>query len=92
MKTLLIGATILVGGLGLMSWGRINQAIAPTQTNNSKSSLVAPEILYDFGTISMKNGLVSKEFAINNPTGEDITVRTVVTSCMCTAAFIVRAD
>src|SRR3990167_7392026 len=92
MKTLIIGAAILVGGLGLMSWGRINQAIATEKTNNSKSSLVAPEILYDLGTISMKNGPVSKEFAINNPTGDDITVRTVVTSCMCTAAFIVRAD
>ena len=91
MKTMLIGAAILIGGLALISWGRVNQAIAPAQIN-SKSSLVAQGVLYDFGTISMKNGNVTKEFSVTNPTNQDITVKTVLTSCMCTVAFIVKSD
>ena len=56
------------------------------------SVLTASETAYDFGTISMKDGDVAKEFIITNPTDGDITLETLVTSCMCTQAFIVRAD
>lgn len=62
------------------------------RTNQVKSSLVAPEVFYDFGTISMRNGNVTKEFTVTNPTTEAITIKTVLTSCMCTNAFIVKAD
>jgi hypothetical protein len=54
--------------------------------------LTAPEAFHDFGTISMKNGNVSKEFTVTNSTNENVTVKTVFTSCMCTTALIVQAD
>ena len=40
----------------------------------------------------MKDGDVSREFTITNSTDKDITVKTLLTSCMCTSAFIVRPD
>ncbi|MDP2655329.1 MAG: DUF1573 domain-containing protein [bacterium] len=66
--------------------------VAPGSSSTSKSVLTAQEIFYDFGTISMKNGNVTKEFKVENTTGQDINVSTVLTSCMCTSAFIVLPD
>lgn len=60
--------------------------------NGVKSVLVASEVLHDFGTISMKNGNVTKEFTVTNPTGADVSIATVLTSCMCTIAFVVNQD
>lgn len=62
------------------------------RTNQVKSSLVAPEVFFDFGTISMRNGNVTKEFTVTNPTTEAVTVKTVFTSCMCTVAFLVQPE
>lgn len=96
-KTLIISAAVFLGLMGLFAWGNAakGRAVAVQGTpgsSTSKSVLVAPEVFYDFGTISMKNGNVTKEFIITNPTIEDITLKTVLTSCMCTKAFVVRAD
>ena len=39
----------------------------------------------------MENGNVTKEFTVTNPTDRDITVSTVLTSCMCTTASLVTS-
>lgn len=93
---------IIVVGLafiGLFVWGYYtpkNGTTASVQSVadslGSSSQLTVPETFYDFGTISMKNGNVTKEFAVTNPTDSDITIFTVLTSCMCTSAFIVEPD
>src|SRR3990167_6021897 len=62
------------------------------ESNVSDSSLIVSETFYDFGTISMKNGNVSKEFTVTNSSDQNITLSKVLTSCMCTNAFIVRPD
>ncbi len=56
------------------------------------SALTAEETFYDFGTISMKNGLVKKVFKITNPTSKDIKLPSLTTSCMCTSAYFVGLD
>ncbi len=56
------------------------------------SALVAEEKSYDFGTISMKNGLVSKLFKVTNSTNEDIKLPSLTTSCMCTKAYFIGSD
>lgn len=61
-------------------------------SQGEQSVLKATETIYDFGTISMKNGLVTNEFVITNPTERSIGIRGLVTSCMCTAAYLVRPD
>lgn len=91
-KTIIIGSIILTGLIGLMFWGRSNQTTGLSEAENSKkSSLVVSEALYDFGTISMANGKVEKVFKVTNPTDKDVTLSSVVTSCMCTTAYIENA-
>ena len=99
-KTLITSVVFVLVIAGLFAWGAAGRAgtAASVQgalgaaANGARSALVAPETFYDFGTISMKNWNVTKEFTVTNPTNEDITVKTVLTSCMCTTAFIVQAD
>ena len=93
-KTIIISIAFVLGIALLLAWG--NDASAPIPgapaAGTTKSALVASEPFYDFGTISMKNGNVIKEFTVTNPTAEAITLEAVFTSCMCTTAFIVGAD
>ena len=92
-KSLIIGAIVLVAILGLMLWGRpsagANPSVGGQQDNPAEnSSLAAAETFFDFGNISMKNGNVEKTFKIENPTQSDINVTSIVTSCMCTTAYL----
>lgn len=97
-KNALIILIVCIAIIGLFVWGYTNQkgTVGSVQgvdgSRTTKSLLVAPETLYDFGTISMKNGNVAKEFKVTNPTNNDITIATVFTSCMCTMAYIVETD
>ncbi|MCR4310954.1 MAG: DUF1573 domain-containing protein [Candidatus Taylorbacteria bacterium] len=68
------------------------QGVGGSHPAKAESQLVAQETLYDFGTISMKNGLATKEFTVANPTDTDVTVRTLLTSCMCTNAYLVKPN
>lgn len=54
--------------------------------------LSVPEIFYDFGKISMKDGDVTKVFTITNNSGIDILFPNLTTSCMCTKAYFVDTD
>ena len=89
-KTILTGAIVLLAIGGLFISGRVNQASSPGAASEVASALAAAETLYDFGTISMKNGNVEKMFEIMNPTDTDIALTSLTTSCMCTTAFIVK--
>ncbi|MDP1707325.1 MAG: DUF1573 domain-containing protein [bacterium] len=95
-KTIGIATLVFILIVLLFAWGRAGTNFtpqgAPGATSIAQSSLIASETLYDFGTISMKNGLVNKEFTITNPTNLDIMATTVLTSCMCTLAYIVKEN
>ncbi|KKQ07329.1 MAG: hypothetical protein A3A96_03930 [Candidatus Zambryskibacteria bacterium RIFCSPLOWO2_01_FULL_39_39] len=96
MKTKKIIILTILAILGLFVWGYFSKGDTTasvqgvSKSNSSESSLTASEVFYNFGTISMKNGDVSKEFIITNSTLQDITLKTVLTSCMCTSAFIIE--
>lgn len=90
-KTIIIVTLIVVGIIGLMIWGKSVQNTAEADTG-AISNLTYSEKLYDFGTISMKNGLVTKDFTVTNNTDKDIAIPSLVTSCMCTKAFFVKPD
>lgn len=97
-NTISIIAVVLLVLAGLFVWGYggkqgTTASVQGVDVATALSSgLTAPETFYDFGTISMKNGNVTKEFTVTNPTDKDINVSTLVTSCMCTTSFIVRSD
>lgn len=86
---LVFGAVFFWGSAGNTATTASVQGATATGT---ASALTASGIFYDFGKISMKNGDVTKEFTVTNSTDKDINVPTLVTSCMCTTAFIVEPD
>lgn len=59
---------------------------------NTENELSAVETFYDFGTISMKDGKVSKIFEVANKTDKDVLFPSLTTSCMCTAAYFIQLD
>src|SRR3989338_782116 len=93
-KSTIIAFTVGIIFIGLFIWGGIGNRETGTSTQRTSmstafaSGLTASETFYDFGTISMKNGNVMKEFTVTNTTDQDINVLTVLTSCMCTTAFV----
>jgi len=95
MKTKNVIILVCLVIIGLFVWGYFSRSgtVASVQgvsvVNISKNKLIAVETSYDFGVISMKNGNVTKEFTITNPTNQDINLKTVLTSCMCTSAFLI---
>lgn len=100
MKTNTIPIIIVITGVvvgllifGYMAGGGTTASVQGAEESNvSGGSLTASEVLYDFGTISMKNGEVTKEFKILNSSDKDIVVKKIETSCMCTRALFVLPD
>ena len=94
-KKTIIGALIAIIAIGgLAWWGR---SVIPNETSTpsgqqSVSALAAAETSYNFGRISMKDGLVEKTFAVTNTSSKDLLIERISTSCMCTTAFITTAD
>jgi len=85
-----VGTLVLMGGLIWLAKPTSNQN--SSQAGVTSSSLKSDSTFFNFGTISMKDGNVTKEFTITNPTDKGILVTTLETSCMCTKAFMVRPD
>lgn len=53
-------------------------------------ALSAREIQFDFGPISMAAGKVSHRYWFRNESADPVLIRRVYTSCMCTAATLVK--
>ena len=90
-KTIIITLLIVAGLIGFIWLGSKNQK-SPVEDSGIKSALTSSEYVYDFGSISMKDGDVTKEFTVINGTDKDIVFPTLVTSCMCTKAYFVSPD
>lgn len=58
------------------------------ESSGNTLNLKLDPINYDFGTISMKNGLVTKAFSVKNEQNEPVKLSELYTSCMCTEAKI----
>jgi len=58
----------------------------------SNASYKMDKSSYSFGTISMKNGNVETVYELTNTGNEDIFVKELFTSCMCTKAQLILAD
>lgn len=97
-KTIISIIVVIIFILGIYVWGystkggTTDSVQDASALNVSKGSLVATEKFYDFGTISMKNGEVVKEFKVTNSNNGDVILSKVLTSCMCTSAYIVKPD
>lgn len=90
-KIFLAGATIGIVILLFVFRGlNANPGAAPTQTGVTTSSL-SDSPRYSFGTISMARGKVAHTFQFTNDTGAPLAITRLITSCMCTAAYLTTA-
>lgn len=82
---ILFTTLILIGGIFLLSGGSSTSATI-TSSQNSKASIDQKN--YDWGQINMKDGNVSKMFAIKNTGTDALRLTRVKTSCHCTKAQV----
>lgn len=80
----ILAIVTIVGGVIWLARPGQDAKIDPTAA--IINTLSASENQYDFGTISMAKGRVSKTFAITNSSAEPARIEKIYTSCMCTTA------
>lgn len=91
IKTILISLSVALGLFGLLLLGQGKQTADSHADYGGIDTLSASEIMYDFGKISMKDGLVDHVFKVTNTSNEDVYIKSIYTSCMCTNAYIQSA-
>ena len=96
MKKGLIAGVIVISFIALLFFaGSATSKKTSSTTQNGaavSSAFTASETFFDFGTISMKNGKVSRMFSVANGGAAPQTIKRISTSCMCTEAFLVGQD
>src|SRR3989344_6646290 len=90
-QLVIFGAVLLLIVLGITFFVKDDSTEKPVvalPTENGASALLATEDFFDFGTISMRNGKVSRVFSVRNNEEEPMMIQSVYTSCMCTEALV----
>lgn len=77
---------IFVGVIGFSSGDVSGEVSVGGAINEENISL--EETFYDFGSISMAKGDVSRIFSMTNDSSRPVVVKKVFTSCMCTTAYL----
>lgn len=84
-------AVVVVIASGIV-W-KVSSGESESASAYSQSTLVADETdVYDFGTINMKDGDVTKKYTLKNIGDEAVRIEKVYTSCMCTTAYVEDAS
>lgn len=81
---ILLTVLIIVGGVALLSGSSTSATITASQ--NAKASV--DQTTYDWGTININSGNVSKTFIIKNTGTDVLKFAKVKTSCHCTKAQV----
>lgn len=91
-RTIGIGGAIVLLFLVLVWVSRPAAPSGNAATSGPPGVLEVNERFYDFGTISMAKGKVTRTFRLRNTGGTPITIRRMSTSCMCTSATLIVGD
>lgn len=91
-RTIGIGGAIVLLFLVLVWVSRPAAPSGNAAVNGPSGILAADERSYDFGTISMAKGKVTRTFRLRNTGSTPVTIRRMSTSCMCTSATLVVGD
>lgn len=89
-QLLIYGAFLLLVVAGLAFIAKDDTPTASVATNGA-SVLAATEDFFDFGTINMRDGKVSRVFIVQNDGAGTMVIQSAYTSCMCTEAYITDA-
>ena len=85
----IIAFIFIIGGAIVFSTQAVN---TNANTQASKSNFSAAEKYYDFGSISMAAGKVSKIFILRNTSATPVIIKKMYTSCMCTSVSLLDGD
>ena len=88
-QTIFILAIIVLVGAALWYAKGVSLKSQEQSAAVAASVLETNESSYDFGEISMANGVVSREFKIKNPSENPVKIESIYTSCMCTNATLI---
>lgn len=86
----IVGAVIIIGGLIWLS--NVSSNTSESSNVASGGSLSLEETKFDFGTISMANGVVTHDVKITNTGSTPVTISKLYTSCMCTKVSFMNGD
>ncbi len=84
----LVGLAVLSAGIMAFSSSFGNNPIASA----GDASLKISEKSWNFGTIPMSEGIVTREVQLSNDSSNPMTITDMETSCMCTTAQVVHED
>lgn len=85
---ILITLAIIGGGVWALQLTD-SPKVQSAATENARATM--PETTHDWGSVSMKDGVVNKKFTITNGGTEPLVLSNVTTSCMCTTAQLTLA-
>jgi len=74
--------------IGAQMWSSSAASVEPI----ASGELTFSETDWDFGDISMADGIVTQSIPVENETQAPITITRLETSCMCTTAQVVHED
>jgi len=89
IKTIILSLILFTAVIGALIWfnGENNESKTATINNEDIGViLTANEANYDFGSVGIKNGLVTHKYILENTSGKMVKIGDVSTSCMCTSA------
>ncbi|KKU66690.1 MAG: hypothetical protein UX89_C0019G0010 [Parcubacteria group bacterium GW2011_GWA2_47_16] len=94
MKKIIIGV-----GLGVLILAGVIFVAQPNTSNNGAAVVasngtfaVEESSSYDFGSISMAAGKVTRQFKVRNTGAETVIISKMYTSCMCTNALLIKRE
>lgn len=86
IKILVISAAVLI--IGSIAFGVIANKEQGASQSQGIPELTVKKRRFDFGTISMADGLVKHTFELKNTGSADLKISSIKTSCMCTEAVL----
>lgn len=81
---------VVIALLAFTSRGTSNQSTSETANTNGQLSF--SEMKWNFGEISMRDGIATKEVSMTNTSSSPLTVTRMETSCMCTKMQIIHEN
>ncbi|MBL7036718.1 DUF1573 domain-containing protein [Candidatus Microgenomates bacterium] len=81
----LIVVAVFYGGYSLVNKNKVDETIALVQ--DASLVEITPKS-HDLGKVLMKKGIVEKEYEIKNNSDKTLRLKKIVTSCMCTEAYV----
>lgn len=89
----LVAIVVIAIGVALLYAQPNSHANMDNKTSQTtKNVLSLNETNHDFGTVSMKNGKITNIFKVKNTLSENVTLKKLYTSCMCTVATLKLGD